>query len=93
VFRVIAQARPTLLLDEADTLLRDNDELRSIVSAANVPSGTVLRTVGDNHDARGFDGHAPIAIAGIGRLHRTIESRAIRLVMQRRRHSEAIRPI
>ena len=93
LFRVIAQSRPTLLLDEADTLLRDNDDLRSIVNAGNMPGGGVLRTVGDNHEVRSFDVHAPIAIAGIGRLHGTTESRCVRVVMQRRRRSEAIRPI
>jgi hypothetical protein len=32
-FRVIEEARPTLLIDEADTLLRGNDKLRGILNA------------------------------------------------------------
>ncbi len=32
-FRVIEELRPTLLIDEADTLLRGNDELRGILNA------------------------------------------------------------
>src|SRR6266850_8251 len=32
-FRVIEEIRPTLLIDEADTFLRNNDELRGILNA------------------------------------------------------------
>src|ERR1700683_1380038 len=32
-FRVIEEARPTLLIDEADTLLAGNDELRGILNS------------------------------------------------------------
>ena len=32
-FRVIEETRPTLLIDEADTLLKGNDELRGILNA------------------------------------------------------------
>ena len=32
-FRVIEEARPTLLIDEADTLLKGNDELRGILNS------------------------------------------------------------
>lgn len=93
LFRVIAKARPTLLLDEADTLLRDRDDLRCIVNAGNMPGSGALRCVGEDQEPRTFDVHAPIAIAGIGRLHGTTESRCIRIVMQRRRRTEAIRPM
>src|ERR1043166_2075552 len=34
-FRVIEELRPTLLIDEADTFLRGNDELRGILNAGN----------------------------------------------------------
>jgi len=91
--RVIAQHRPTLLLDEADTLLRDRPDLCRIVNAGNKPGGSVLRVEGENLEVRAFDVHAPIVIAGIGRLTGTTESRCIRITMQRRRRSEAIRPI
>ena len=93
MFRVIAQHRPTLLLDEGDTLLRDRPDLCRIVNAGNKPGGSVLRVEGENLEVRAFDVHAPMAIAGIGRLPGTIESRCIRVAMQRRRRSEVIRPI
>jgi hypothetical protein len=34
-FRVIEELRPTLLIDEADTFLKGNDELRGILNAGN----------------------------------------------------------
>jgi putative DNA primase/helicase len=36
-FRVIEEMRPTLLIDEADTFLRGNDELRGILNAGCTP--------------------------------------------------------
>jgi hypothetical protein len=93
LFRVIALKRPTLLLDEADTLLRESEDLRRIVNAGNKAGAQAGRCVGEDQEPRMFDVHAPIAIAGIGSLHGTTESRAIRITMQRRRRSETIRPI
>ena len=43
MFRVIAQHRPALLLDEADTILRDNPNLCRIINAGNKLGGSVLR--------------------------------------------------
>src|SRR5438105_120309 len=34
-FRVIEETRPTLLIDEADTFLKGNDEMRGILNAGN----------------------------------------------------------
>jgi hypothetical protein len=33
LFRVIEEAEPTLLIDEADTFLQGNDEMRGILNA------------------------------------------------------------
>jgi len=92
VLRVIALQRPILLFDEADRLLRDSGDLRRFINAAQQPGAQAGRCVGEDQQPRMFDVHAPIAIASIGRLHGATESRAIRIVMQRRR-SEPIRPI
>jgi hypothetical protein len=39
IFRVIEMARPTLLIDEADTFLRENDELRGIINSGHRKGG------------------------------------------------------
>lgn len=48
IFRVIELASPTLLIDEADTFLKDNDELRGVLNSGHRYNGHVLRTVGDD---------------------------------------------
>jgi len=68
LFRVIETARPTLLLDEADTYLGDNEELRGVLNAGHHDRGRVARAVpvGDDFEARAFHVFAPVAIAAIG---------------------------
>ncbi|MGD1083704.1 MAG: DUF3631 domain-containing protein [Verrucomicrobiota bacterium] len=46
LFRVIEEARPTLLIDEADTLLAGNDELRGILNSGYTRSTAYVVRVG-----------------------------------------------
>jgi hypothetical protein len=75
IFRVIEAHRPTLLVDEADTFLYDNDELRGVLYAGHRKGGAVLRTVGDDHEPRSFATYAPCVIALIGALPDTLHDR------------------
>ena len=90
VFRTIEAHRPTLLIDEADTFLGDNEELRGIINSGHNRTGMVIRLVGDDHEPRGFSTFCPTAIAAIGSLPGTIEDRAIKITMRRRLQSEPI---
>ena len=90
IFRTIEAYRPTLLIDEADTFLRDNDELRGIINSGHRKGGSVLRTVGDDHEPRAFATYAACAIALIGRLPETLHDRAVVVALKRRLPSEAI---
>lgn len=90
VFRVIESARPTLLLDEADSFARDNEDLRGVLDAGHRRDGAVIRTVGDDHQPRQFSCWAPVALAAIGRLPGTIEDRSIIVRLRRRRPEEMI---
>lgn len=93
LYRAIELARPTVLMDEADTYLRDDDDLRAMVNAGVKPGAQAGRCVGDNQEPRLFACHAPMALAGIGSLPGTIEDRAIKILMRRRRRNETIEPI
>jgi putative DNA primase/helicase len=93
LFRVIEAARPTLLLDEADTYARDNEDLRGVLNAGHRSDGAVIRTVGDDHEPRQFSAWAPVALAAIGRLPGTIEDRSIRTGLRRRRPDETVRAL
>jgi uncharacterized protein DUF3631 len=91
IFRVIEAHRPCLLIDEADTFLYDNDELRGVLNG-NRKGSTVLRTVGDDHEPRSFATYSACAIAMIGALPDTLHDRAVTIDLQRRRPRERIRP-
>jgi hypothetical protein len=90
LYRTIDQAQPTLLVDEADTFLSENEELRGVINAGFMRGGQVIRLVGDDHSPRAFNCFAPVAIATIRKLPDTIEDRAIALVMTRRLKTEPV---
>jgi Protein of unknown function (DUF3631) len=90
VFRVIEVTRPTLLVDEADTFLKENDELRGVLNAGHRKGGAVIRTVGEDHEPRQFSVWAPVAIAMIGRLPDTLHDRSTDCRLRRRKPSERL---
>jgi hypothetical protein len=84
LFRVIAEHRPTILLDEADRYAKDNADLISVVNAGHKKNGTVVRCTGDDQEVRAFSVWAPMAIAAISSLTGTVEDRSVMIVMQRK---------
>jgi hypothetical protein len=92
IFRVVEGYRPALLVDEADTFLRDNDELRGVINSGHRRGGSVLRTVGEDHEPRQFSTYAACAIALIGRLPDTLHDRSIVIDLKRRLPSERVEP-
>lgn len=93
LFRTIEAASPTLLIDEADTFLRDNEDLRGALNAGHKRGGQVVRCVGDEAEPRAFSVFGPAAIAAIGRLPGTIEDRALIVWMQRATRAERRAPL
>jgi Protein of unknown function (DUF3631) len=92
MFRLIEMYRPCMLVDEADTYLRENEELRGVLNAGHRRGGTVLRTVGDDYLPRAFSVYGACAIALIGSLPDTLADRAIVVNLERRLASEPIEP-
>ena len=91
LFRVVEMYRPTVLIDEADTFLDGNDELRGIINGGhNRLSAVVWRTVGDNHDPKPFNVWAPKSIAMIGKLPDTLEDRALVIPLRRKQQGESV---
>jgi hypothetical protein len=66
LFRTIELASPVLLIDEADTFLGDNEELRGVLNQGHRMGGQIIRTAGDDYEPRFFNIYAPVAIATIG---------------------------
>jgi hypothetical protein len=78
------------LIDEADTFLKDNDEMRGILNSGHRKGGGVVRNVGDDHEPRQFSTWAPAAIAMIGRLPGTLEDRSVHATLRRRLRTESV---
>jgi Protein of unknown function (DUF3631) len=89
-FRTIETARPILLIDEADTFLGENEELRGILNSGHRAGEQVVRTVGDNFEVRAFSTHCPVAIAQIGKLPDTLADRSVHISMKRRAPGETV---
>ncbi len=90
LFRIIDGHRPTVLLDEADSFLKDNEELRGALNAGHRKGGKHLRCEGDGNELKAFKTFAPTGIASIGALSGTLADRSIPLVMRRARADERI---
>jgi hypothetical protein len=87
LFRYIEEIRPTLLIDEADSFVKDNEELRGILDSGHTKvAANIIRNVEVNgeHKPRRFSTWAPKAIATIRKLADTLEDRAVIVTLQRK---------
>jgi putative DNA primase/helicase len=91
VFRVIEAHKPTLLIDEADAFMKENEELRGVINSGHTrTSAYVIRTVGDDHEPKQFSTWGAKAISGIGSLPETIMDRAVILELRRKLATETV---
>ncbi len=91
LFRAVEKWAPTLLIDEADSFLRENDELRGVLNSGHTrDTAFVIRTVGDDHEPRRFSTWGPKAIALIGSLPDTLADRSIPIGLRRKLPSERV---
>ena len=94
VFRSIERWQPTLVVDEADSFLSDNEELRGVLNSGhNKDAAFVIRTTGDEHEPRQFRTWCPKAIALIGKLPPTLISRALLIELRRFGVTEHVEPL
>ena len=85
VFRSIEKWCPTLLVDEADTFLGDNEELRGVLNSGHTRDAAfVLRCVGEDFEPQRFQTFCPKVLAMIGKLPDTLQDRSIMVEMRRR---------
>ena len=91
LFRVVEGFCPTVLIDEGDTYLTDNEDLRGIINGGhNRLSAYVWRSVGDDHEPKRFKVWAPKCIAMIGKLPDTLEDRALVVPLRRKQAGETV---
>jgi putative DNA primase/helicase len=94
VFRSVDKWHPTLVIDEAETFLGDNEELRGILNSAHNRSGAyVIRVVGDGHEPVRFSTWTPKAVGLIGKLPPTLASRSIHISLKRMLPTDHVSPL
>jgi len=85
IFRSIEKWSPTLLIDEADSFMRENEELRGVINSGHTRElAYTLRCVGDKHEPTRFSTWGAKVIAGIGRQADTIEDRSVCIQLRRK---------
>jgi putative DNA primase/helicase len=93
LFRTVQKIRPTLILDETDTFVGGNEELRGVINSGHSRSlAYVVRLVEVDGDfePRKFSTWCPMATAGIGGLHGTIEDRSVIVELERKLPGETV---
>jgi putative DNA primase/helicase len=94
LYRTIDAWCPTLLIDEADAFMRDNEELRGLLNSGHTrESAYVIRTVGDCFIPTKFNTWGAKALAGIGHVADTLMDRAIIFELRRKLPNEAVERI
>jgi putative DNA primase/helicase len=94
LFRSVELWSPTILIDEADTFIRDNKEIKGLINAGHTRAyAYVLRTVGDSHEPKQFKVWGAKAMAGISlekHLPDSTMSRGIVINLRRKLPGESV---
>ena len=94
LFRTIETWKPTLIIDEADTFIKNSDDLRGVINSGHTrPTAFVIRTVGDDHTPKQFSTWGAKVIAVIGDVPDTINDRSIVISLKRKLAHEKIEKI
>lgn len=91
LFRSIDAWNPTLLIDEADAFMKENEELRGLLNCGHTrDSAYIIRTVGEAFTPTRFNVWGAKALAGIGHLAETLMDRAITIELRRKLPHEEV---
>jgi Protein of unknown function (DUF3631) len=88
LFRIIDKHKPTLLADECDAWITDNEELRGMLNAGHRRGGQALRCEGESNEVRAFAVFGPAVLCGIGALPGTLHDRSIVIRLERAKPGE-----
>jgi putative DNA primase/helicase len=91
LFRSIEAWSPSLMIDEADSFMKDNEELRGLLNSGHTrDSAFVIRTVGESFIPTKFSTWGAKAFAGIGHVADTLMDRAVILELRRKLPHEKV---
>lgn len=91
LFRSVEVWHPTLLIDEADTVLPGNEDLRGVLNAGHTRhAAVVIRCVGDDQTPTRFSVWCPKVLALIGRPPTTVLDRSILIELRRKTPADTV---
>ena len=91
LFRGVELWQPTIIVDEADVILVNNEPLRAVVNSGWTRGAVVPRCIGDEKTPHAFPTFCPKALGMKGRkLLDTTLSRCIDIELKRKRASESV---
>jgi putative DNA primase/helicase len=94
LYRVIEKCKPTLLVDELDTFLPRNDELRGVLNCGHSRKNAFIsRCNAETNEPERFNCFGPKAVALIGKLPPTLEDRSLTICLKRKLASERVKPL
>jgi putative DNA primase/helicase len=89
LFRYIEAEQPTLLIDEADSFLKNNEEMRGVLNSGHLREAAyVIRCEGEDMTPKRFSTWGPKAIAAIKKLPSTLTDRSVTAHMRRKMKTE-----
>jgi len=91
MFRLVDIHQVSLCIDEVDSNFKQNGELVSLVNSGHRRDGAkAYRCSGDTNEPTAYDSWSGKALAGIGKLPETTESRSIQILMRKKMKGETI---
>jgi putative DNA primase/helicase len=93
LFRLIEHLHPTFVIDEADSFLSIQEEMRNVLNSGHERDGAVFRCEGEDNVPTRFGTWGAIAIAAIGDLPPTVADRSIRIRMSRKGKNDHVEPL
>jgi hypothetical protein len=94
LFRMIKKFRPTIIMDEAETLSNRKSEraqfLLSLLNAGHRKNANVIRCVGPDYEVTEFPVYCPKVLLAIGNPPDTFRDRSVIVSMRRKRKDETV---
>jgi hypothetical protein len=95
LYRVIEKYRPMLFIDEADTFVVGNDDLKGLLNGGyDLDTANTIRCGEDERrEPRLYSLWCPQVIAGIGKLADTTSDRSFVIELKRKLKNETVKPL
>ena len=94
IFQSIEAYQPTLLIDETDSFLKKNEEMRGVINSGHTrTTGFVLRAGRKGDIPRKYSTFGAKVLSGIGKLPETIMDRAVILKLRRKTKDEKVQTL